>query len=179
MIEILLNAVPVAAPSQERKTPSSLLDVILSSPRWKAGVCKLEARIPREDREQASLIRDLVTDKLGDLHYPSRAIQAFELCYFELLHNVFEHACRTEQDKAGVVVEITESCTTLTVQNPRGCDFDFESVLAKGSGPVAIDPLARRGRGFFWVRHLSDSLDATPDGLGLKAVFRSDNPTRQ
>lgn len=172
MIDLLLNAVKIALSDDTRKNVSALLEFIRKSPDWQRDICSLEAQIDAAFSEHAYLLGGLTADKMRNLGFSVESVTAFEYVYRELSSNAFHHACRPgSKDRVAIIIEVTSHYVSVTVKNPRGRQFDLAKVLKLKRATLRNDQRAPRGRGLLISEEFADSLAATSDGEGVKAVF--------
>jgi anti-sigma regulatory factor (Ser/Thr protein kinase) len=172
MIELIIDAVKLVFSEEARKSASGLIEFIRRSPDWQKDICTLEAKVDVDSREHAYLLGGLTASKMENLGHSPESVQAFEHVHRELSSNAFEHGCRPDsKDRITILIEITPHFVSITVRNPRGSRFDFAALLETQEARIRQNVRSTRGRGLAFVNEFADSVTATPDRDGVKALF--------
>lgn len=171
MYELIINAIKIATSRDARESASSLIQLAKRSPEWKKDICTIEAKIRKSDREQATLLAELVESKLSNLGYRNATIDDFEVVFDELTSNGFEHGCKVSRSVIQLVIDVSGTYVALTVLNPSRSKFDFDKAIKKAGTNVKRDSLALRGEGLRLVTELADTFEAARENNGAKAVL--------
>lgn len=171
MYELILNAIKIATSKDTRESASSLIQLAKRSPEWKKDICTIEAKIRKSDREQATLLAELVESKLSNLGYRNATIDDFEVVFDELTSNSFEHGCKVSRSVIQLIIDVSGTYVALTVLNPSRSRFDFDKAIEKAGTKIKRDSLALRGEGLRMVADLADTLEAARENNGVKAVL--------
>ena len=174
MFELFLNAAKFVVSDDVRKSTSAILDLIRRLPEWERDICTLEAKIGPAFSEQASLLSHLTVSKMTNLGYSAERIEAFKLCFFELVSNAFEHGCRSAKESIRIVIDITVAYVALTVLNSKGYKFDAEGIVREGHRLLKSNPFSQRGRGLLLSFKTADKLRNVEGNEGVKAIFFED-----
>src|ERR1700676_2790289 len=146
MYDLLLNAAKLAVSEDARKSASALIDLIRRSPEWQRDMCALDAKIEVSHREHAALLADLAATKLSALSFKADAVEAFRTSFSELVANAFEHGCG-DKEAVRISMEISQTYISLTVENPKGNQFDLAACIQRCRSRLKWEPAFRRGRG--------------------------------
>jgi anti-sigma regulatory factor (Ser/Thr protein kinase) len=172
MIELILDAVKLVFSEDARKSASGLIDFIRRSPDWQKDICTLEATVDADSSEHAHLLGGLTAEKMLNLKYGNRSVADFESVYRELTTNAFDHGCRQKRHgKVSIRLETTAHYVSLTIRNPRGCEFDLSEQLKLQRARLRDNPGSDCGRGLLMCEELADSLVGLKERDGVKAIF--------
>lgn len=174
MFELLVNAVKMGVSKEVRGSANALLDLLTRSPDWAKEICTVEARIPTNEKEQASLICDLISYKLDALSYRPDSIRAFRMAYRELVVNAFEHGIKQgHNNRVTIVLNVSPTYVATSILNPKGSAVELTKWIKLGAQQLIDTGKMKRGRGLQVVYHASDVLEPVGN-QGVKFVIYRD-----
>jgi len=172
MIELIIDAVKLIFSEDARKSASGLIEFIRRSPNWQKDICTLEAKVDLDSKEHAYLLGGLTADKMKNLGHSPESVQAFGQVHRELTSNAFDHGCKPDsKERITILIEVTPHFVSNTVRNPRGSRFDFTTLLAAQMARLKENVRLTHGRGLAYVSEFADSIAATAERDGVKALF--------
>ncbi|MBN1125276.1 MAG: protein kinase [Sedimentisphaerales bacterium] len=169
MFDIILSYIKVLFSKDARDGVLALFHFLKKSPEWQKNIYPIDTQISVQDREQVSLLQDLIDKKLETLGYPPESRRSVRSISTELTNNAFEHGATSPSDSIRLVFDVCNAYVSITVYNPeKRQKTNLSQWKQEGRKLLGIKRDGTRGRGLLLVEKLADNLQEVDNGV--KAV---------